>query len=165
MYIYCNTVYNKIENYLNFNGKFVIKMTASSSKDPRYFLLDTVPTILDKEIHSRNLPTYKQVLLSFLAHLEDLRKIDSNRNLKCVREAAKATVDIVMVFYGKANIPTVHHNKMCEKIENFNKKMQDLMRLSDERRKEGTKGYEDIEKIKKQLDEIFIFWLEMLWTK
>ena len=130
-------------------------MSASSSKVPRYFLLGTVPTLLNKTINSPSLPTYRQVLLSFLAHADELRK----PTIKIRREASKKTADMVMQFYIKANIPTIVHNKMCEKIEAHHKEMHDLMRIPKEERETGKgKRYERINKFKEDLNKTFVFW-------
>ena len=40
----------------------------SKLNDPRYFLLNTVPDLKDKEILGSKLPTVKQILLCFIAH-------------------------------------------------------------------------------------------------
>lgn len=41
---------------------------------------------------------------------------------KVIRNAAKKTVNEVLKFYRKANIPTIAEQKMAEKIEAFYKK-------------------------------------------
>ena len=72
----------------------------TSQKDPRYFLLGTVPTCEDKKINSNKLPTYKQVLLSFIATKEEIE----TRDAKFLRKAAKNTLTQVLEIYEKADI-------------------------------------------------------------
>ena len=66
-------------------------MPAASSLDPRIFLLDTNPTILDKGFKISNLPNDKEILLNFLAYHDDLLE-DGKGTL---RKASKKTSDIV----------------------------------------------------------------------
>ena len=70
-------------------------MPAASSKDPRFFLQDTSPTILDKDIKTSKLSTHKHVLLNFLAHRDELLE-DGKATL---RKASKKTSDIVVTIY------------------------------------------------------------------
>ena len=73
-------------------------MTAASSKDSRFYLLGTSPTVLDKDIHTSKLPTHKQVLMSFLAHHDEH---SGGGKTTTIREAAKATIDKVIFIYKK----------------------------------------------------------------
>ena len=86
------------------------------SKDPRYFLLDTIPTNDDKIITGCKLPTRKQVLLSFIAHKEDLREKDGTNSKKVLRDAANETAALVLIFYEKACIPILAPAKVSEEI-------------------------------------------------
>ena len=82
--------------------------TMSKSKDPRYFLLDTVPTDDDKVMTGARLPTARQVLLCFLAHHS------SEGNTR--RQAANLTVQTVLPFYERARIMTLAQHKMAEEV-------------------------------------------------
>ena len=126
----------------------------SSAKDSRFFLLGTSPTILDKVIHTSKLPTYRQVILSFLAHHDELLK----PNNKIIRDASKLTADIVAEIYSKANIPTVAHHKICEKIENYYKTLQSLQKIPKEVRDKPGKSSEKIKKFKEDIGNTFAFW-------
>ena len=67
-------------------------MPAAPSKNPRFFLVDTTPTILHKDIKTSKLPTNKQVLLNFLAYHDELLQ-DRKGTL---RKASKKTSDLVV---------------------------------------------------------------------
>jgi len=107
-------------------------MPATSLKDlpflpflKEFFLLNTSPSILDKDIKTSKLPTNRQVIISFLAHHDKML----GDGKSTITEAAKQTTTIVENLYKKANILTVSHHKTCEKIENYYKEMKTLMEI------------------------------------
>ena len=89
---------------------------SSSRKDYRSFLLGPSVTPEDSEVTGVKLPSYGQVLRSFIAIKEDLEKDIAHSGKKYVRVAAIKVVDKVKVFYAKARIPTLEENKMVDKV-------------------------------------------------
>ena len=85
---------------------------AKSKSCLRFRLLGTIPTIFDIEIKGNKLPTTKQVLLSYLAHLQSKSK----------QESAKETAMKVKIIYDRARIPTLDPKKMAQEVENSIKK-------------------------------------------
>ncbi len=61
------------------------------------------------------------------------------------------------MFYDNANIPTVQHHKMCEKIEDYHKSMVELMELPLVARETG-RSRERIQNFKAGLEKTFNFW-------
>jgi len=129
-------------------------LTAASLKDPRLFLLNTSPTILDQDIKTSKLQTNRQVIISFLAHHDEML----GDGKSTIREAAKETTTIDESLYKKANIPTVSHHKICEKIESYYKEMQTLIKIPKNVWDKG-KSFAKIEKFKINLEKkTFAFW-------
>jgi hypothetical protein len=91
-------------------------MKMAKQKDPRFFLLQTVPGVTDKVITGSRLPTTRQVLLSFLAHKEDLAK---NGVSGILRTAANETATQVVQFYQKARVPMITTTRWQMKFSNF----------------------------------------------
>ena len=74
---------------------------AKSKSCLRFRLLGIIPTIFDIEIKGNKLPTTRQVLLSYLAHLQS----------KSNQESAKETAMEVKIIYDRARIPTLDKRK------------------------------------------------------
>ena len=96
-------------------------MTSPRDKNPRFFLLGTVPTEDDKEINGTRLPTVKQILLCFLAH---------HTGSTTKREAANAVVNSVIPFYGRARVRTLAPQKMSEEIEKLLVELKSIMKIN-----------------------------------
>ena len=126
---------------------------ATRYQDPRIYFLGTIPTVLDKKIPTGKLPTYSQVLLSYIAHKE-LLQIGQRICDNVTRDASKETTDMILIIYESASIPTIKHHKMCEKIEKHHNVMQNLMKIPAHRRENNRK----IKEFKDQLGTTFPFW-------
>ena len=112
-------------------------LSMARAKDPRYFILGTIPTKDDKTITGSKLPTRKQVQLAFIAHKEEIAK--ENYNKKVCREAANRTAQSILSFYERARIPALAPNKVAEEIMAYYIKFKDLLKIPiSERGKPGT---------------------------
>ena len=140
-------------------------MASAKKKDPRYFLLDTVPTAQDKIISGCRLPTRKQVLLCFIAHKEDLWKNDSKKENKVMRGAANETMQLVSSFYEKANIPTLAPNKISEEILKLYEEFKALMKISPKRRSIPGKTQDKIKLFKEKLTQTMKFWPKDVFSR
>ena len=91
----------------------------AKSKDPRYFILETISIESDKDIQGSRLPTARQVLLCFLAHFTSKSK----------RDAANKTVKSILPFYNWARIQTIKSNKMAEEIIKLFEELKSLLKI------------------------------------
>ena len=123
----------------------------SKSKDPRYFLLQTMPTEDDRTITGCRLPTTRQVLLCFLAYH------DSKNNKSTIRDAANAAVDAVLPFYERARVPHINSWKMAERIEKLFHSMLPLLKIPIARRTTDT-SQKRITEFKENLNTTMKFW-------
>ena len=123
--------------------------TMSKSKDPRYFLLDTVPTDDDTVITGARLPTARQVLLCFLAHHS------SEGNTR--RQAANLTVQTVLPFYERARIMTLAQHKMAEEVLKVFDEMKSLLKIDHAHRQDKT-NVEKFSSFKDKLNRTMKFW-------
>ena len=114
----------------------------------RYRLLGTIPTDADKIILGSKLPTTKQVLLCFLAHLASKTK----------RDAAKETALTVKTIYDKARIPTLDPSKMFQEVEKLYKSMLSILKHSEERWESPGAAKETIIKFQEELNQTYKFW-------
>ena len=81
--------------------------------DPRLFVLSTIPTKSDQEIRGSKLLTHSDVLkIAFRDELVDVTSTVTTKK----RDAANRTVVEVLKQYTRANIPTVAHHIMAERI-------------------------------------------------
>ena len=90
---------------------------AKSKSCLRFRLLGIIPTIFDIEIKGNKLPTTRQVLLSYLAHLQSKSK----------QESAKETAMKVKIIYDRARIPTLDPKKMAQEVEKLHKEMLNIL--------------------------------------
>ena len=67
--------------------------------DKKYVLLSTLPTHDDQKIRGTKLPTYKQVILSFLAFEEEFEAKNLSKKKLLSTYAANETVQDVLTFY------------------------------------------------------------------
>ena len=93
---------------------------SKAKKTFRYLLLDTVPTEADKEITTAKLPTSKQVLLCYLAHLKDYPS----------RVAANITAEKVIHIFNKARIPVLQPHKVTEEVLKAHKTLLKIGKIS-----------------------------------
>ena len=80
-------------------------MTRNPNKDISFMILSTHPNKDDQIIRGSKLPTYKQVLLFFLSLKNQLLEQDKTNSSKVFRAAANETVEQVIPFYQRGNIP------------------------------------------------------------
>ena len=105
-------------------SKDKINTKAKAKTTFRYDLLGTIPSETDKEFKTSKLPSGKQVLLSFLAELEDHTK----------RYAANATALKIKEIFDKARIPVLKHCKISQEVMKLHKKLLDVGKISKDRR-------------------------------
>ena len=123
-------------------------------KDPKYFLLGTVPTSEDKKIVTAKLPTYRQVLLAFLARREEY----ATKNDKFLRTAAKETIqEEVLPIYEKADIKMKPNNKCEEDIIKLHKDLFKLLNI-DKKRRESLDSQRKFTDFKEKLSKTMPFW-------
>ena len=84
-------------------------------------ILDECPGLENLKINGSRLPTFKQVLLCYLAHLNATRINDESRQQKLKSKLYKLVLNEVEIHYKKANIGMVLAHKTREKIENLYK--------------------------------------------
>ena len=99
-------------------------MTATSSKDLKYFSLDTSPTILDKEINTSKIPTYNQVLFSCLAHHDE----QSGREKSTIRDASKKILILLLFCTKQQTFQQLLTKKSVKKLV-FTKKCKHSMKI------------------------------------
>ena len=109
------------------------------------YILGTIPTDENKIIKGSRLPTEHQVLLCYLAHRQC-------PNISSKREAANETVNVVIPFYEKAGIPTLHKQKMAEAVESLLAEFEKILKTKKTARNSG-KPKERIEEFKKKIKE------------
>ena len=127
---------------------------ATRSQEPLITFIGTIPTILDTHFTTQKLPTYRQILLSYMAHKDEMNEVCKEQHQKISRVASKKTVNLVLEVYRSAQIPTIHQTSMCRKIENLYENMRSLKKIPNDRREKKRKIPEFINK----LDETFPFW-------
>lgn len=120
---------------------------AKAKTTMRYNLLDTIPCPTDKDINSSKLPTAKQVLLCFLAHLED----NPSRN------AANITAQAVLNIYQKARIPALQLHKIAEEVLKLHDKMLANNKIPKNKRN-NTEQEDKINEFKAYLKTTFKAW-------
>ena len=105
------------------------------------------------EISGIKLPTYKQVLLCVLSYHQ--RRVDGRlcRQEKIKRDVANIVKDKVVYHYDKANIKTISHKKIAERIQQFYEEYKKIQWLP-----KKTKNSEIKTNFMKKLEETFPFW-------
>ena len=124
--------------------------------DPRLFVLSTIPTKSDQEIRGSKLPTHSDVLKSYIAFREELVDVTSTVTTK-KRDAANRTVVEVLKQYTRANIPTVAHHIMAERIIKLNTDYQTITKIPEARR-DNPKPKNTIDAFKLKLTTTMPFW-------
>lgn len=105
-------------------------------------------------ITGKRLPTYKQVLLCLLSHLEKCRREDASRNEPLLRECSNIVLSEVLVHYRCAHVPTVSEKRMREKIEGLYSEYRSCMKV-------GTKARstrDQVLKFQGNFDKTMPFW-------
>jgi hypothetical protein len=92
-----------------------------------------------KIIGGSKLPTYKQVLMSFLAWKEWYKDNDSTKKLPLLRNAANSTVEQVQTHYTKARIPTLQSHKMAERVEELFREFKNQLKVEKKSRDHSSK--------------------------
>ena len=101
----------------------VIIMESTSRKktlrngNSRLNVLQSSPGEKHLEISGNKLPTYEQVLLSYMATMEKMRSQDPTKNSKLTNVVLNTVYQKVLVHYKKANIPTKHYSGCGERQE------------------------------------------------
>ena len=95
---------------------------ATRAKDPKLDILLESPGEEHLNITGSKLPSYNQVLLCYLAKLNQLRNEDSSKNTKLTWTAGKFVTSKVLIHYEKAHIPTIKENTLTRKIISFHEK-------------------------------------------
>ena len=87
-----------------------MNLRSSKEENPRYWILDKIPSIDDRTITGCRLPTARQVLYCFLAFHQI--RLNVNEESRTVSEVCKAVVHQVEPFYQRAGIPTLTRYRM-----------------------------------------------------
>jgi len=93
------------------------------------FGIGTGITMTDAEITGSKLPTNSQVLRCYMFHQREGLTLNRTRH-----ENAKIVLKQIILFYNKANIPTITEKKACEKIISLFQKNAKLRELPVNRR-------------------------------
>ena len=107
---------------------------ATRSCDKRLSVLTETPGFHHLEIHGNKLPTYQQVLLCHLSHMDKMQLENSTKNVTLSRNSANCVVTEVLRHYQKAHIIVIQTHKMAEKVEAWHTEYSKLMKLNPERR-------------------------------
>ena len=101
---------------------------ATRSADKRLSVLLETPGEEHRNISGCKLPTFKQVLLCFLAHLDVVR--DSLRIAQAARRsAAKIVQEKVIYHYRNAGIDYISNKRMCDKIVELHTEYTNIRKL------------------------------------
>lgn len=92
---------------------------ATRCKDSKLDILPESPGEHHLKITGSKLPTYNQVLLCYLAKVNELRLADSSKNTKLSYSAGTYVASEVLKHYEKAHIPTVIEKQVIKKIIQF----------------------------------------------
>ena len=121
---------------------------------------DTCLIVLDKspgpehlEISGNKLPTRKQCLLSYLAHLDNLRS-EGSKNHSYKREALNLVATRVRTHYENADIPIISPKNVCKKIEELYNRNRNYTRTKID--SETTR--KNISSLKEDLTRTMPFW-------
>ena len=91
---------------------------ATRCKDSKLDILPESPGEHHLKITGSKLPTYNQVLLCYLAKVNELRLADSSKNTKLSYSAGTYVASEVLKHYEKAHIPTVIEKQVIKKSSN-----------------------------------------------
>ena len=130
--------------------------TSTRQKDVKTWLLGTTVNVIDKTITSAKLPTYKQVLVAFLARLEEDKLLHGKTQGKFLHKAALSTVeeDIVPI-YGKAKVKTKSVSCMTNDVLKFYSRYDKAMKVPTARRDKPTGLVVEFKNI---LDKTMVLW-------
>ena len=81
---------------------------ATRASDTRLSVLHDTPGTEHLQICGVRLPTYNQVLLCYLAHMDKHRREDKSKMMKLSRLSSNCVVAKVVEHYQKAHIITIH---------------------------------------------------------
>ena len=89
---------------------------ATRKSDKLLFMLNESPGPEHLSITGLKLPTYKQVLLSFLANLNHFRTTDPTKNLSLRHEVSVIIINQIKVIYAKSGIPVLGDRSLRRKV-------------------------------------------------
>ena len=122
-------------------SKYVRK---TRTNDPRHFILNQTPGIEHIEIAGARLPTQEQVLLSYMARMDQ-----QPEGKKCQRTVINAIIDNITKLFKMANIPLKDVSVISKDILNLNKTYQNVNKKKNPAR---------IAEFQKQLTSTMQFW-------
>lgn len=126
------------------------------NKDPRYFLLGTVPTADDKDIKTSKAPTHKQYLLSFLAR-KDACKDKSGKYLSTTAVATVSDKKLVN-HYEKLDCSLKNTQTRADEVLALYGEMLNIMKYSKQRRESDSNVKKKIEDFKRKLEKTMVVW-------
>ena len=133
---------------------------STRSTDPRLGILGETPGCDHLAISGTRLPTYKQVLFSYLANVDKLRREDKSKNEEITWTACKNVVLEVKPHYEKAHVMTVSEKRMTEKVKELNKEYTDLRKVLVKKRTDNPR----ISKFQDKLGKTMPFWPKAVET-
>ena len=115
-----------------FSSTYVTMATRSSNSKLKLILESPGEDHL--VITGRKLPTYKQVLLCFLAHSEKCRREDSSKNKRIGHTAASAVIEQITFHYNNAGIFAIPKKNLYNQILSLHQKYISLRKVNPSRR-------------------------------
>ena len=122
--------------------------------DTRLLVLPKSPGPEYLTIRGRRLPTYEQVLLCLLSHLETRRKEDASKNVPLLQECCKLVSAEVKIHYIRSNVPTVSDDFMHKKIASLHSEFRGCMKHA----KKVRSNRNQVTKFKEKMDKTMPFW-------
>ena len=93
---------------------YIVMLTRS--KNTKLNLLQETPGSQHLSIEGRKLPTYRQILLCFIAHRDKLRREDGSKRLRINTLASNAVIEQIEHHYNHANISLIPYKYIHRRI-------------------------------------------------
>ena len=104
------------------NAFVVVNIMTTRKSDKALFILTESPGIENLNLSGTKLPTNKQVILCFLANLNDLRSRDGSKNLSLRCEVANILTEQIITIYAKAGTPVLGKSAVRKKLFDLHNK-------------------------------------------
>ena len=102
------------------------------------------------EISGKKLPSFHQILLCLLSHIEKLRKEDRTKNNKILPTAVNSVIDQALVHYNKSAIPVLSSKELPKRIIKLYHQYQSICKIKRGKNFESNKRIIDF---RRQLNE------------
>ena len=91
-------------------------VTPTRSWNTKLNLLQETPGSQHLSIEGRKLPTYRQIMLCFIAHRDKLRQEDGSKRLRINTLASNIVIDQIEHHYNNANMSLIPHKYIHRRI-------------------------------------------------